>query len=404
MAVTTETARLLARLARSVPSASLAEIAAAGGCDETTARKTLDGLPARGRCSTIAAVLATSEDLVTAVSAARHHALPPPAAVAVSQHPSLAVRCSAGTALRRWKAALDTGSDRNAVAAGHPLSPPGLLRRAGHGAYGRVAYAAAGNPACPPVVLAALAMSHVGIPASGNPSCPAAVVAAVATGAGIDGAGSLPREDAAGNPVCPPVVLAALVRASHEKPEMRRKAADNPACPPEARALRPAGATDWEKQTKTKTEAADLACPEQALQRLGSHSSCWVRCAVASNPNCPPLVLASLVDDIDEDVRAAAAANPCVTSGTLAVLVDDRHWRVREAAAANPAIGPDVLAGAVASDDPYTRRGAAKNPACTLRMLVELTDDHESGASEVVAARLAATTRRHRPAHLTSST
>ena len=101
-------------------------------------------------------------------------------------------------------------------------------------------------------------------------------------------------------------------------------------------------------------------------------------------------MLVSLVADIDEDVRAAAAGNLRLSPETLAVLIKDRNWRVREAAAGNPAIGLAVLAGAVSSDDPYTRRGAAQNPSCSLRMLVELTDDHESGARDVASAALAA--------------
>ena len=378
-----ETSRRLARLARSVPGAGLAEIAAVGGCDETTARRLLGELPTRGRCSEIAAVIAGSDDTVAAVAAVRHHAFSPAAAVAASQHRCLAVLCSAGNMQRRWQAAMNTSDDGNNAAARHRGCPAGLLRDVTRSPYDGVAFAAAGNPACPPAVLVALALSHVTNAAAGNPACPpAGVVAAVTVGG--------PRFAAAGNPACPPAVLAALVKSPHEEPVLRREAAGNPSCPPEARTHRPVAVTDWEKVDELKADAADEACPAGTLHRLGSCASFGVRRAVASNPNCPPRTLVSLVADIDEDVRAAAAGNLRLAPETLAVLIKDRNWRVREAAAGNPAIDLAVLAGAVSSDDPYTRRGAAKNPSCSLRMLVELTDDHESGARDVAAAALAA--------------
>ena len=196
---------------------------------------------------------------------------------------------------------------------------------------------------------------------------------------------------AAGNPACPPAVLAALVKSPHEELALRREAAGNPSCPSGERTHRPVTVTDWEKMEELQADAADEACPAETLHRLGSYPDFFgVRRAVASNPRCPPRTLASLVADIDEDVRVAAAANLRLSPETLAVLIKDRHWRVREAAAGNPTIGQAVLAGAVSSDDPYTRRGAAKNPSCSLRMLVELTYDRESGARDVAAAALAA--------------
>ena len=322
LVVIAESARLLVRLARSVPSAGLAEIAAGGGCDEETTLKLLSELPTRGRCSTIAVAVGLSDDIVAAVSAARHRVFPPGAAAAASSHWHLAMRCSTGTASRRWHAALGAGIETNAAAAEHRGCPPALLRGICHAPHSNVAYAAAANPACPPAVLAALALSNVGLreTIADNPACPPTVLAAVAADVGVDGSDSMLREAAATNSACPPAVLDSLTRSLHEDPALRRAAAENPSCPPEGRARRPGAVTEWEQTSELVAAAEKESCPAEILEQLGVHYNYWVRCAVASNLSCPPQLLASLATNDDEDVRAAAAANVCLERPSITPL------------------------------------------------------------------------------------
>ena len=371
-------------------SATLHTIAAAAGDDSASALNCLASLSGRGRCSTLAAAAAQSQDLSVAVRAARHRAFAPPAAWAASLHPDAAMRCCAGPAVRRWSAATRTndaeGGGNRAIATRRHL-PAVLLRRFVREPFGDFAFAVAANTGCPGAALNSLATSHLANAAAANTSCPPAAVAAVAVGA-HDGDPS-PRWAAVGNTSCPGAVLASLVRSRHEEAPLRRRAADNSNCPPDARADRPAAATEWDRTSEMVSKAEDRQCPAETLKRLGAHDSWWVRQAVAEHPNCPQRRLAKLATDDDEDVRSAAAANPQLAAATVRRLLDDLHWRVREAAASNPALGLTSLAQAVSTDDTYTRRGAARNPCCSLQMILDLSEDDRSGAMGHALATLA---------------
>ena len=70
-----------------------------------------------------------------------------------------------------------------------------------------------------------------------------------------------------------------------------------------------------------------------------------VRCDVAANRSCPPLLLAKLALSAEQSVAAAAAANPVCPAETVAEAAANRRAsaRLRAAAAGNGSCPPDVL-------------------------------------------------------------
>ena len=145
--------------------------------------------------------------------------------------------------------------------ASHQNAPPELFEKltdpevADADGDAEIARAAAGNPNCPPEVLARLAGDRwVAEVVAGNPSCPPETLHDLASGGDEVTAAAV-----AANPNCPPELLAALA-----DPDFGDRI--------------------------TSAAAANPSCPPGTLERLASdpRSGPATLAAVAANPNTPP--------------------------------------------------------------------------------------------------------------------
>ena len=110
-----------------------------------------------------------------------------------------------------------------------------------------------------------------------------------------------------------------------------------------------------------------------------------VRQAAARNPNCSPVLAASLARRVDPTVRAAAASNPNLPVAALERLVADIDPTVRAAAAA-PAAGVPVLFARLAGDPAARVRAAAARHATSVDAAGLLADDLEPDVVEALAS------------------
>lgn len=90
-------------------------------------------------------------------------------------------------------------------------------------------------------------------------------------------------------------------------------------------------------------EATTATNSPQRLVELASSKDTNVRIAVASRPDCPMGLLATLVYDRKTEVRVAVAANPNVVTAVAEQLATDKERQVLMALVSNPGVDISVL-------------------------------------------------------------
>ncbi len=92
-----------------------------------------------------------------------------------------------------------------------------------------------------------------------------------------------------------------------------------------------------------ETAAAPEPATPHRLVELASSKDVNVRIAVASRPDCPMGLLATLVYDRKPEVRMAVAANPNLVTAVADQLATDKDRQVLMALVANPRVEVSVL-------------------------------------------------------------
>lgn len=165
--------------------------------------------------------------------------------------------------------------------------------------------------------------------------------------AGDDGIDVEVGVDLASHQNAPPELFEALTRPealdADGDAEIARAAASNPNCPPGVLA-RLAG-DRW----VAEVVAGNPSCPTGTLHDLASGGDEATAAAVAANPACPPQLLDDLADpDFGDHITSAVASNPSCPPGTLERLAGD------------PRSGPATLAAVAAHPGcPPAARAAA---------------------------------------------
>ena len=278
---------------------------------EPSLRRALRALPHRGRCARqIAAVAAGPATGARLVALA--HALCPPASIVVAT-------LEAGDVIA---AATGVGADTEGAdpligMRGYVVWPrrsDEILRRLTQGQDPSIRAAAARSAQCPPSILERLAFdsdAQVRSRVASHPGCPRWVLTALASDPD-----TAVQESVAGNPASPPALITAL--AACENIGVRGVAAGN------------------------------HACPSAVIERLADDTSGYVRAGAATNPTCSAALAERLASDTDPVVRRAVARNPNTNTELLDRIIADPAlpvpWPVLEAVASNPNCPQAVLA------------------------------------------------------------
>ena len=283
--------------------------------------------------------------------------------------------------------------------------------------------AAAGNEACPPLVLAVLCCDdsadgeQIAQAALQNPSCPAhALVVAVsapvedwespdrvesaASNANLptcilaeaaQQSDSAARQGAALNPACPPRLLAGMI--SDPALGVRICAASNLSCPPEALAM--IDETNDELEV-LESAAANPNCEPWLIEEFTRYVDEEIRSAVLSNPSCPPAIFRDLIDNDAYVEPADAARSPLADDALLDQIAgepgDANRYR-RLIVARNPNTSPKTLARIAADPDADLRRAAVLHPGCPIDTLAALVVDPDAETAFCARAAFAAATR-----------
>ena len=405
-----DTRRSVLRLARSVPAAGSASIAAAAETECGTVVALL-AAAGRGRCAATARE-ALQKGGSVADAALTHPALGPAAARAATDLLSRRQRDTAG-GVGAWTArtVLSAGAPRrslvsvaadnatDAAAREHAMSnlscPPAVLVRLADDSDWDVAAAAtsnpacmvnmiekiltsrdwwddprssaAANPACPPRVLRHVAAdrdSYAWMTAVSNPACPEDILGDLA----VSGEEPL-RKTAAASAACPPQVLQHLI--GDVNTDVRCAAVANPVCP----TLELQRAALGQDPRLRAAAASNPTCPQWIVDELALSADPLTRAGVAANRACVPETLAVLAADDLLTVRVVAVRNPDCPSAALAARSADNETHVRACVAANPACPPETLAVLARDDEPTVRNAVAHNPACSPRLLATLAED-----------------------------
>ena len=219
----------------------------------------------------------------------------------------------------------------------------------------------AANPSCPPEVLQQLAESsdpHILCCVAANPNCPSRLLEQLATASDES-----VRHAAVANSRCPPEVLERL--ADSDTVWIADRALKNPGCGPEmlARyARRP-------QRTFHASIVRNSACPPEVLAYLALNGSVQTKTAAAEHLNCPADVAAALSAELRTPQHAAqppATANAHRRCLSASVLTPIRP--VRQRTATNPACPPLMLATLTTDPDPQV--AAAARLCITKRALV----------------------------------
>ena len=233
--------------------------------------------------------------------------------------------------------------------------------------------------------------SHVRAQLARNPRCPLPVLAHLVSDAAFD-----VRVAVAKNPRCPSDTLALLARDPSEY--VRRAVASKPITP---LALLPPLSADPSSSVRSAV-ASNPRCPVEQLEYLATDPDSSVRAAVASHPRCPPTLLRQLADGTGSPVRAApprprspvelpplpagsddalvqgtVARRPDCPPGLLAWLVDHGQREARLSAVSHPACPVATLHAVAAHPDPAFRHAVDRNPSCPPDLKERLQHDPE---------------------------
>ena len=202
-----------------------------------------------------------------------------------------------------------------------------------------------------------------------NPQCPSAAVHLAARMA-IDAT----REVAVRSPLLPGRVARRHLDSSDL--QERCAAASNPN-------LSVAGFrqihTVYSNEMMLVAAASNPRCPPQMLAELAtadldhpSGAPASLRSAAARHPNCPPATLAALSRDPNKHVRVAVAGNPNCPEELLVALSRDEYEHAREASARHRKCPQEALARLAADDEPVVRRTVAANRSAAPELLARL--------------------------------
>jgi hypothetical protein len=208
------------------------------------------------------------------------------------------------------------------VVAAHPLCPLVTLQQLAQDENESVCAAAASNPNCPPELLRQLTSKkwgqvHGHAVVASNPNSPPDVFSRIMQEYGDLGKHGLTAvgilANMAGNPSCPPELLAQML--PDDGWSIYKAALTNPACPAPlvrqyAEGIDPAG---------RMLAANNPSCPPDSLEQLASDKEPMVRRATASNLHTPVGILVRLLDDSDPETASNAVRNPGLSRATLAM-------------------------------------------------------------------------------------
>ena len=208
--------------------------------------------------------------------------------------------------------------------------------------------------------------------------------------------------------VCPPSTLRVLSGQSVKATRVACAAACGTAAWQARDAADPAAAPTRDRSAgadHAHTPRSDSVSPERAhgcvsavLWRLAHQPDRVVTAhTVASNPECPPDLLAALVVSANSYAAHAVAANPASPPALLARVAAAQHsnitqWHSRPrgrrpawapgALASNPSCGPDVLTLLASHPDWHIRADVAANPSCPQPLRRQLTKDPDQRTSQ----------------------
>ena len=408
------------RMARSVPTASLSECAAAAGTTLQRLRSRMAGLAARGVCAQLAVGVAGRGQPREVRAVGMSHRACPPGRVRAGDAGRAVAAAGRGTA--GWSARSPRGgrlAEASTAAAHEGYGPPVLW-----------------NPvpwtdAAPRSVLAVLAGSedpHRRAVAARSAACPPVVLAGLV--ARVDPRSFLGTLDdvesftaVAVNDHCPPAVLARLLDYAANVDSL---ASEHPRCPRRLLdAVVEGHATDIGQRS---CAASNPNCSAAALSSAAGSGYDWVAGGAASNPNCPLDLLYGAAGSLNPEIVSGAASNPNCPAGLLRHIaarcsedfgpdVDTKSWRriperiaqnpscppdllrellsesatsgIPERVANNPSCPPDLLAGLASlggGEHEEVRRAVAANPNTPTGTLAGLADDNAGNVRRGVAA------------------
>ena len=209
--------------------------------------------------------------------------------------------------------------------------------------------------------------------------------------------------------VCPPSMLRVWSSQSIKTTRMACAAASGTAAWQARDAADPAAAPIRDRSAgadHAHTPRSDSVSPERAhgcvpavLWRLAHQPDRRVTAhTVASNPQCPPDLLAALAVGANSYAAHAVAANPASPPALLARVTAAQHsnisqWHSRprgsrnsgwtpDALASNPSCGPDVLTLLASHPDWNIRANVASNPSCPQPLRRQMTKDPDQRTSQ----------------------
>ena len=371
-------------------------------------------MTSRGRCDTLLAKLAFSDDPRLRAEAAGRPGCPPPLSRLLRGDAVPSVRWASPTAAAFAALAVDAHNGVREVVAASPVCPPAVLARLAGDTDSAVRACVAGNRSCPQLVLAGLAESddprtrrmvaaHGSIAANvsqmladdpdevvrwkvaSNPRSPRRLLERLA-----EHEDHVTRVRVAANPSTSPETLERLARSSDDW--FHGALAENPACPPEilwtlafgecmhGATCTQGGDCRWEHEDYCEVLAGVLANPSALAELLSdlfdqmSHDSALRTAAARAATDA--YQLDQLAEDPDIDVRMEAACNHNTNPQALAGLAADASNEIRVKVAHNPNCPPEALYALIESGDADTF-AAAKNPNCPPDLLAQAAAIHE---------------------------
>ena len=408
------------RAARLTAPMGLSAAAAAAGISKSQLDRDLMSGTARGRCAQVVLAAAGDARRSRRAAAAAMVWCPPAARLMLATDEASRVRyrvpgCAAAVAAT---AAEGTVGAQLAAAASSRASRAVLVRLT-RDVDPRVAAAAVRNPNCPALMminvacdgdaagmqsqdaadnpaastalmacLSASGDSEVVEHTAANPNCPKWLLETMSSDVYSRGCPHRrhAQEFVASNPSAPLEMLQRLAESSSD--DVAAEVIRNPECPPNL--LRSVLDDNGQSERVRSAAAASERCPASMLARLVHDEQLRVVVAAARNPGLGPGHLARLADDHSPRVRAAAAANVALGPGRLKRLSGDTHAEVRAAVAKNPATDPELLDRLAEDDHTTVRAAVAANPAAASKLIDRLAKDDYTEVRVAVAAHPAA--------------
>ena len=161
-------------------------------------------------------------------------------------------------------------------------------------------------------------------------------------------------------------------------------------------------ATDPDDPTRAEA-ATDPGCPPAMLAGFANTPSAFTDDALSENPRCPAGALTALAGAAQPLLRVSAAIRGLCPQVVIRTLAGDDLSMVRVAAARNPRCPSDVLTELAQDPDPLVRESVAANSVCAPDLLTELAGDATvlvrcaSGADGLAASVAEATDRIGQP-------